>query len=194
MRARTPDTLERVDVSEQDAVANDSGALDSEPSVVTDEDRLGTDPLEDGMDTAEGWSRDIRLGGTRESEETDTLNERLPQEVPDVGEGEIGEDPGRPIAATPAMDLDESVDDPENSVDGVGGDVLLDPLAADGATEAERLTDGDGEVQLGADAAAGSVEPTGEAADAGIGAVAGVENEWSTEGAEAQAMHVEQES
>ena len=77
-----------------DAVGDESGALDSEPSVVTDEDRLGTDPLEDGMDTAEGWSRDIRLGGTRASEETDTLDERLPQEVPDVGEGEIGAEPG----------------------------------------------------------------------------------------------------
>ena len=186
-------------MSEQpNALGDESGALDSEPSVVTDEDRMGTDPLEDGMDTAEGWSRQIRLGGTQESEQPETLNERLPQEVPDVGEGELDVDPGRPVAATPAMELDASVDAPEHSVDGVGGDagvgdLVLDPLSPDGATESQTLTDGDGEVQLGASSAVGDVEPSGFPAADDIGEVSGVENEWPTEGAEAQAVHVEQE-
>jgi len=133
-------------VSEQsmeqpDVVENESGALDSEPSVVTDEDRLGADPLEDGMDPPEDWSRDIRFGGTRESEQTDTLTERIPQEEPDVGAGELDEPPGRPVAATPAMELDESVDDPVHAVDGVdgvGGEVELGAESAALHVEQER--------------------------------------------------------
>ena len=46
-------------------VDNDTSALDAEPSEILDEDRLDADPLEDGMDGAEGYSRDVRLGGTR---------------------------------------------------------------------------------------------------------------------------------
>ncbi|MBV9831237.1 MAG: hypothetical protein JOZ82_06535, partial [Marmoricola sp.] len=41
-------------------VDNDTTALDEAPSVLLDEDRLDADPLEDGMDTAEGYSRDLR--------------------------------------------------------------------------------------------------------------------------------------
>jgi hypothetical protein len=40
----------------------------------------------------------------------------------------------------------------------------------------------------------GAVEPTGLPADDSVGEVAPVENEWPTEGAEQQALHVEQES
>lgn len=122
-------------------VDNDTSALDAEPSLVLDEDRLGADPLEEGMDTAEGYSRQVRLGGNQHAEDQDTLAYRIPQEEPDL---EAEEPPGRPVAATPAMDLDESVDDPANSV---------------------------------------------EADD-----VDGVEDEWPTEGAESEALHVEQES
>lgn len=177
-------------------VDNDTSALDAEPSVILDEDRLGADPLEDGMDTAEGYSRDVRLGGTQSSEERDNIDYRLPQEQPDVGGNE---DPGRPIAATPAMELDESVDDPEHAVDGVGdfgttGAPIDDPLDPQGAVEAEILTEGDGEVELGLSSADGANEGTGLAADSAIGEVAGVDNEWPTEGAEQQALHVEQES
>ena len=90
------------------------------------------------------------------------------------------------------------MDAPEHSVDGVGGDadigeVLLDPLSPDGAVEARTMTDGDGEIELGASSAAGAVEPTGLVADDGVGEASAVENEWATEGAEAQALHVEQE-
>ncbi len=176
-------------------VDNDTSGLDSEPSEITDEDRMGTDPLEDGMDTAEDYSRDVRLGGgTATAEEQDTLAYRIPQEEPDPALEEIDADPGRPLAATPIDDLDERVDDAEYSVDGVGGGAVLDPLAGDGATEAERLTDGDGEVELGVSSADGAVEATGLPADDAVGEVAAVENEWPTEGAEQQALHVEQES
>ena len=149
-------------------VDNDTSALDAEPSVILDEDRLGTDPLEDGMDTAEGYSRDVRLGGTAASEQTDTLDERLPQEEPDA-------------------------------VDGVGdfgstGAPVDDPLDPQGAVEAELLTEDDGEVELGLSSADGANEETGLAADSGIGEVAGVEPGSPTEGAEQQALHIEQES
>jgi hypothetical protein len=131
-------------VSEQfaeqaDAVVdNDTSALDAEPSLVLDEDRLGTDPLEDGMDTAEGYSRDVRLGGTQDAEDQDSLAYRIPQEEPDV---EAEEPPGRPVAATPAMDLDESVDDPANTDDDVIGlgDEGVEGIEGEWATEgAER--------------------------------------------------------
>lgn len=164
-------------------VDNDTTALDEAPSVLLDEDRMDADPLEDGMDTAEGYSRDLRLGGTRESErEQDTLAYRIPQEEPDVT---AEEPPDRPIAATPAMDLDESVDDAANAVDG--------PVDPDGAVEAETLTQGGGEVELGVSSEPGAAEPTGLPAQDDTGEVAGVEHEWPTEGAEAQALHVEQE-
>lgn len=97
-------------------VDNDTSGLDSEPSEILDEDRLDADPLEDGMDTAEGYSRTVRLGGTPEAEDQDALAYRIPQEEPDVV---ADEPPARPVAATPAMELDESVDDPANAVDGV---------------------------------------------------------------------------
>ena len=181
------------ELAEAEVLQNEGGALDDEPSVVTDEDRMGTDPLEDGMDTAEGWSRDVRLGGTREREDTDTLAERIPQEEPDPALEEIDADPGRPVAATPAMELDASVDAPEHSIDGVGGDGVRDPLLDEGATQDAELTIGDREVELGLDAAEGSVEPGGLPTDDSIGTVVPVENEWPTEGAEAQAVHVEQE-
>jgi hypothetical protein len=184
-------------VSEQyDAIVdNDTSGLDSEPSEVLDEDRMGTDPLEDGMDTAEDYSRDVRLGGgPATAAEQDTLAYRIPQEEPDPALEELDADPGRPLAATPIDDLDEHVDDPEHSVDGVGGTAVLDPLAADGALGDERLTEGDGEVELGVSSAAGAVGPAGLPADDSVGEVAPVENEWPTEGAEQQALHVEQES
>ena len=111
-------------------VDNDTSGLDSEPSEILDEDRLEADPLEAGMDTAEGYSRTVRLGGTEDVEDQDALAHRLPQEEPDVV---AEEPPARPVAATPAMDLDESVDDPANAVDGVD-----DPLTEQETDPAHR--------------------------------------------------------
>lgn len=171
-------------------VDNDTSALDSEPSLVLDEDRLGTDPLEDGMDTAEDYSRQVKVGGTLEAEEQDTLAYRLPQEEPDPVQEEIDEVPGRPVAATPIDDLDESVDEPDPALDGVTSR-SEDALAPDGATEAEDVRR---PVELGVDGAAGSNEPTGLPADDGVGEMTAVENEWPTEGAEQEALRIEQES
>lgn len=176
-------------------VDNDTSGLDSEPSEITDEDRMGTDPLEEGMDTAEDYSRDVRLGGGHDTAaEQDTLAYRIPQEEPDPALEEVDADPERPIAATPIDELDERVDDAEHAVDGVGGGAVLDPLSGDGATEGERLTDGDGEVELGLSSADGAAEPTGLPTDDRVGEVAAVDGETATEGAEQQALHIEQES
>jgi hypothetical protein len=50
-----------------------------------DEDRLGTDPLERGMDPPEHWSAAQRRGTTpREQREPAPLDERLAEERPDI--------------------------------------------------------------------------------------------------------------
>lgn len=170
-------------------VDNDTSALDVEPSVVLDEDRLDADPLEDGMDTAEDYSRTVKLGGMQDAEDQDALAYRIPQEEPDPVQQEIDAQPGRPVAATAIDDLDESVDDPDPALD--GRRAVEDPLAPDGATEAE---DVDGPVELGLDAALGSNEPTGLPADDRIGTATPVHAELSTEGAEQEALRIEQES
>ena len=97
------------------------------------------------------------------------------------------------------MDLDESVDDPANAVDGVGdygttGAPVADPLDPDGAVEDQLMTEGDGEIEVGLSSADGAAEPTGLPADDSYGEAAGVDRERPTEGAEQQALHVEQES
>lgn len=173
------------------AVDNDTSGLDSEPSEVLDEDRMGADPLEDGMDGADGYSRDVRLGGTQEWEtEEPTIDRRLPQEQPEAGVDE--EIPDRPLAARPIDELDESIDDPENAVDGVGGGAVLDATGADGATADELLAEDERGVELGVSSAAGSVEETGLPSDDAIGEVAGLDNEAGS--AEEQALRVEQEN
>lgn len=180
---------ESVDPGEA-ALDNDTTSLDAEPSVVLDEDRLDADPLEDGMDTSEGYSRDVRLGGTQEWEsESPSIDYRLPQEEPEVTDEAP---PDRPLAATPIDELDESVDDPQNAVDGVGGGVVLDADGADGVTEGERLADEEREVELGVSSADGSVEPTGVTRDDAVGEVAAIDNEPGT--AEEAALRVEQEN
>ncbi|MDD7916617.1 hypothetical protein [Actinomycetospora callitridis] len=169
---------------------NDMTALDTEPAVVMDEDRMGADPLEDGMDTPEGYSRDVRLGGTQQWEtQSPSIDYRLPQEEP---EAQPEQPPDRPLAATPIDELDESVDDPANAVDGVGGGAVLDSVGADGATEGELLAEDATEIELGVSSAADAVEATGLPADDAIAEVAALDNEPGT--AEEQAMHVEQEN
>ena len=171
---------------------NDMTSLDTEPAVVTDEDRMGADPLEDGMDAPEGYSRDVRLGGTREWEATDaSIDHRLPQEQPEVTPEQP---PERPLAATPIDDLDESIDDPENAVDGVGGGVVLDAEGADGLAADEQLAEDGREVQLGLSSAPDAAEPTGLPADDAVGEVgevAAIDRKPGT--VEEQALRVEQE-
>ncbi|WP_133251804.1 hypothetical protein [Actinomycetospora cinnamomea] len=168
---------------------NDMTTLDTEPAVVMDEDRMGADPLEDGMDAPEGYSRDVRLGGTQEWERTSpSIDYRLPQEQP---EATTEQPPERPLAATPIDDLDESVDDPANAVDGVGGEVVLSADGADGVAADEQLAAEGREVELGLSSAPGAAEPTGLPADDAIGEVAAIDREPGT--VEEQALRVEQE-
>ena len=130
-------------------VDNDIDGLDTEPSEIIDEDRMGADPLEDGMDAAEGYSRDVRLGGTRRvGDQPTTIDYRLPQEQPDAGAPRSSPD-RPPVGATPIDDLDESIDDPENAVDGVGGGVVLDAAGGRRGAEDEQLTEDGREVELG---------------------------------------------
>ncbi len=49
-----------------------------------DEDALGADPLEDGMDPPEHWSSVSTSGNDDFDENSETLDERLAEEEPDV--------------------------------------------------------------------------------------------------------------
>ncbi|MDT8915557.1 hypothetical protein [Amycolatopsis sp. PS_44_ISF1] len=91
------------------------------PSESLDEDDLGIDPVEAGIDPPEHWSAADHYGTTAaEVREGETHEQRLAEEQPDVQPMPI---PARPIAATPAEDLDGSIDDvPADVEDLVPGD------------------------------------------------------------------------
>ncbi len=77
-------------------------------SETLDEDDMGVDPLEGGMDPADDWTAANRYGTTANEQATDRpLTERLDEEAPEV----TLEPPfTRPVAMTPVEELDESVD------------------------------------------------------------------------------------
>ena len=78
-------------------------------SEALDEDNMGTDPLEGGMDPADEWSASDQYGTTAAEQAADRpLAERLDEERPDI---KVEPAPERPVAATPLEDLDESIDD-----------------------------------------------------------------------------------
>jgi hypothetical protein len=92
-------------VSDRDAAEPES--LD--PSEALDEDELRVDPLEEGIEPPEHWSAADRFGTTpREVREGEPMEQRLAEEVPDTEPEPV---PDRPLAATPADELDESVED-----------------------------------------------------------------------------------
>jgi hypothetical protein len=96
MRSFTPDPL-----GHDDDVLTESEALD--------EDEMGGDPLEDGMDPPEDWSAATRYGTTPVEQAADRpLTERLAEESPDLRVEPVRD---RPVAVTPLEKLDESVDD-----------------------------------------------------------------------------------
>jgi hypothetical protein len=104
MRRSTPDPL-----GHDDDVLTQSETLD--------EDDMGVDPLEGGMDPPEDWSAANRYGTTAIEQATARpLAERLDEECPDVLP-ETAQD--RAGAATLLEELDESVDD----------EVILEPPA-----------------------------------------------------------------
>ncbi|MFF5991583.1 hypothetical protein [Prauserella flavalba] len=96
------------DTGMPDAAETDPAALNSAEDL--DEDRLKVDPLEEGVEPPERWSEANRSGTTPfEQQQGESLDERLSEERPDVGENEPPV-PERPVAATPATELDDSID------------------------------------------------------------------------------------
>ncbi|MFJ7218214.1 hypothetical protein [Amycolatopsis sp. NPDC098790] len=92
-------------MSDRDAAEPES--LD--PSEALDEDELRVDPLEEGIEPPEHWSAADRFGTTpREVREGEPMDQRLAEEVPDTEPEPV---PERPLAVTPADELDESVED-----------------------------------------------------------------------------------
>ncbi|HVV12872.1 hypothetical protein [Amycolatopsis sp.] len=98
-----------------DAVETDPAALNSSEDL--DEDRLRVDPLEKGVEPPEHYAYSDGFGTTpREEREGEPLDARLDQERPDVQPDEV---PDRPIAVTPADELDESIEDAPADVEPV---------------------------------------------------------------------------
>ncbi|KAA9165741.1 hypothetical protein FPZ12_004425 [Amycolatopsis acidicola] len=90
-----------------DAAETDPAALNSSEDL--DEDRLRVDPLEEGVEPPERYAHSDGFGTTpREEYEGEPLDSRLDQERADVQPDRI---PDRPIAVTPADELDESIED-----------------------------------------------------------------------------------
>lgn len=74
-----------------------------------DEDNLGLDPLEEGMDPPERWAQADKFGNTeREVREGQDLDHRLAEEEPDTQPDDADRRPGR---------LDESLDEENYDVD-----------------------------------------------------------------------------
>ncbi|WP_086822867.1 hypothetical protein [Allokutzneria sp. NRRL B-24872] len=74
-----------------------------------DEDRIGVDPVQEGVDAPDSWSGVDQHGTTpNEQREGEPLDERLAEENPDVEPEAV---PERPRAATPDSELDETIDD-----------------------------------------------------------------------------------
>lgn len=96
------------------------GGAESDPAALNsaedlDEDRMAVDPLEKGVEPPEHWTEADRFGMTpSEQREGETLDERLAEERPDVEEPVV---PERPVAATPATELDGSVDEDRPDLD-----------------------------------------------------------------------------
>jgi hypothetical protein len=98
-----------------DAAETDPAALSSSEDL--DEDRLRVDPLEEGIEPPERYTFSDRFGTTpSEEREGEPLDDRLRQEQPDIQPDKV---PDRPIATTPADQLDESIDDAPADVEPV---------------------------------------------------------------------------
>lgn len=77
------------DTGPPDQVETDPAGLNS--SEVLDEDRIGMDPLEKGVEPPEHWSGAASYGTTpREEHQGETLDQRIRQEEPDVLDREDG--------------------------------------------------------------------------------------------------------
>lgn len=139
-----------------------------------DEDELGVDPLEEGVEPPENWSvvtRDRRTPS--EDHAGETLDERLAEE-----RSTAADDLDKPLAETRMFELDETVDERAAAEVTDGG--VDEPLAAAPDTE----TIGTGAVLRG-----GAEEPTGYASSTRDGVE--VDDEPDTEGPEEAAERVE---
>ncbi|PRX47208.1 hypothetical protein B0I33_106309 [Prauserella shujinwangii] len=124
------------DTGVPDGAESDPAALNSAEDL--DEDRLDVDPLEEGVEPPEHWSEADAHGTTPfEQQQGESLDERLREERPDVSEPAV---PDRPIAATPAPELDESIDYVREDVEPVPPD---DELAEPGSRRTERSQNAD---------------------------------------------------
>lgn len=103
--------------SEDEPVADDAPAT-LEPAEELDQDELGADPTERGVQPPAGWAASDRHGITpSEQAEGEDLDTRLAEERPDVSDEPLE----RPVADTPVDELDGSIDDnlvPGEPVDG----------------------------------------------------------------------------
>ncbi|WP_439377714.1 hypothetical protein [Amycolatopsis lexingtonensis] len=88
----------------------DSAEPDSlSPSEALDEDELRVDPLEEGVEPPEHWSAANRHGTTpSEIREGEPIEQRLAEEEPDTEPEQV---PERPLAARPAAELEETIED-----------------------------------------------------------------------------------
>jgi hypothetical protein len=137
---------DRDDAHNPDAVETDPNALSSSEGL--DEDRLQLDPLEEGVEPPEHWSAVNRFGMTHfEQQQRESLEERVQEEQADVQPAEV---PERPLAATPADQLDESVDDADTAEG--GADRTAPPEEATDDLSAYAVSEG-----RAADEAGGSV-------------------------------------
>ena len=90
-----------------------------------DEDELGVDPMEDGVDLPDRWSAVTQERPTAaEQHEGETLDERLAEERPG-GDAEFD----KPLAETRMYELDDSVDERAEAeiADGGADDPLEQP-------------------------------------------------------------------
>ncbi|MBP2471636.1 hypothetical protein JOF53_000508 [Crossiella equi] len=79
------------------------------PAEQLDEDAMGIDPVQDGVEPPEGWSEADRYGTTgRERTEGESHEQRLAEETADQQPDPV---PERPLAETPDDQLDETIDE-----------------------------------------------------------------------------------
>lgn len=103
------------DTGPPDQVERDPAALSSAEDL--DEDRLGVDPLERGMDPPERWSAADRYGTTPfEQSHGQDLEHRLREEEPDTALEELSE----PSTAAPDTEWAEPMDSSSADVDRSG--------------------------------------------------------------------------
>ncbi|SFO91917.1 hypothetical protein SAMN05421810_101394 [Amycolatopsis arida] len=134
---------DRDDAHDPDAVETDPAALSSSEDL--DQDRLRLDPLEEGVEPPENYAVGDRWGTTHmEQQYREPLEERVEQEQPDVRPPDV---PERPIAATPADQLDQSVDDALPEEQRIApGEEPLDLPTADAREEGRRADEAGGSV------------------------------------------------